>query len=150
MKLVGMLAITLFAGSVLAGQVIYHGYDGALRGIEVANACVTNNNVQTITATRNCLKLVPVERGQGDDKYTDWVCEKWETSTLAYPRAFTKTVCVEYGTDGSPEGGNLICKRSEQRADFLPDTITISVVTSNGDHDDYPGVSRQFTFPICN
>ena len=149
MKLIGMLALTLFAGSALAGQVIYHGYDGALRGIEITNACVTDDNVQTINDTQNCLKLVPVPRGEGDNKYTDWVCEQWETAKLAYPRAFTKTVCVEYGMDGGGEGADLICKRSEQQADFLPRTITISIVTSNGEHDDFPGVSRQFTFPSC-
>lgn len=150
MKLASFIVTVLVGVSAFATKTVYHDYDGALRGIALKNACITEAEVKTINATRTCTKLVPVQRGYGDDKYTDWVCERWETVHAAYPREFTRTVCAEYGQDGYGDGANLVCKRFVQKTEFLPATIKISVVTSNGETDNYPGVTKKFTFPSCD
>lgn len=150
MKLASFIVTAFLAVSAFATKTVYHDYDGALRGIALNNACITDAEVKTIKAARTCTKLVPIQVGYGDDKYTDWVCQKWETAHAAYPREFTRTVCAEYGNDGYGDGGNLVCKRFVQQAEFLPATIKIAVVTSNGDTDNFPGVTKKFTFPTCN
>lgn len=147
MKIASFLATALLAVSAFATTTVYHNYDGALRGIAINNACVTATNVQTIQATRNCTKLVPVVRQDGDNTYTDWVCEKWETSQVSYPRAFNRTVCTDWAPGHGEDGPS--CRAYGQQADFLPATIKISVVTSNGDYDNFPGVTQNFTFPAC-
>lgn len=150
MKIASFIATALLAVSAFATTTVYHDYDGALRGIAYDNACVTANNVQTINPTRNCTKLVPiVHPGHGEDQgYTEWVCEKWETSQLAYSRAFNRTVCLEY-VNGNGEQDSY-CARYGQQADFLPATIKIATVTQNGEYDNFPGVSSNYTFPTCH
>jgi hypothetical protein len=153
MKMLSFLASVLISGAATAGTVVYHNYDGALRGIALNNACVTASDVQTIKDVRHCTKLVGIEhkaRSERDNTYTEWVCANWEVSKISYPRAFERTVCEEYSNPRS-ERDNLFCKRSGQRADFLPNTIKIRTVTESGDHNsNFPGVTSNFTFPACN
>ncbi len=149
MKIASFIATALLAVSAFATTTtVYHDYDGALRGINLNNACVTASTVQTIHATRNCTKLVPiVHPGHGEqDGYTEWVCEKWENSQMSHSRAFNRTVCLEYVNNG--EAGQY-CAQYGQKADFLPATIKVSVVTSNGEYDNFPGVTQNYTFPSC-
>lgn len=147
MKIVSLIAATLLSVSAFAATTtVYHDYDGALRGIALKNACITEDTVQTIKPAKTCTKLVPVVRNDGDMQYTDWVCEKWEKSHASYSRAFTRTVCAKYVNEGD---GNMVCKRYETKEEFLPDTIKIAVVTSNGEYDNFPGVTKKFTFPAC-
>lgn len=149
MKIASLIAATLLSVSAFAATTtVYHDYDGALHGIALNNACITEDTVQTIKPARTCVKLVPVVRNEGDMQFTDWVCERWEKSHASHPRAFTRTVCAEYAYEGGHDG-NLICKRYEQKEEFLPATIKISVVTSNGENDNFPGVTKKFTFPTC-
>ena len=149
MKIATFIATALLAVSAFATTTVYHDYDGALRGITLDNACVTADSVQTIRPTRNCTNLVPiVHPGHGDQQeYTDWVCEKWEVSQLSNSRAFNRTVCLEFVDKG--EAG-FYCARYGQQADFLPATIKVSVVTANGESDNFPGVTKKHTFPSCN
>lgn len=148
MKIVSLIAATLLSVTAFASTTtVYHDYDGALRGIALKNACITEDTVQTIKAAKTCVELVPVVRNDGDMQYTDWVCKRWETSHASYSRSFERTVCTKYVTEGD---GNLICKRWEQKAEFLPETIKIRVVTSNGEYDNFPGVTKKHTFPACN
>lgn len=147
MKITSFIAATILSVSAFAATTtVYHDYDGALHGIALKNACITEDTVQTIKPVRTCVELVPVVRNDGDMQYTDWVCKRWEKSHAAHPRAFTRTVCADYA---NVDDGNLICKRWVQKEDFLPATIKISVVTSNGEYDNFPGVTKKFTFPSC-
>lgn len=147
MKIVSFIAATILSVTAFAATTtVYHDYDGALRGIALKNACITEDTVQTIKPARTCVKLVPVVRHDGDMQYTDWICERWEKLHASHSRSFTRTVCAEYATI---DDGNLICKRHEHQEDFLPATIKIRVVTSNGEFDDFPGVTKKFTFPAC-
>jgi hypothetical protein len=41
------------------------------------------------------------------------------------------------------------CLETAEKADFLPDTIKVSVVTEQGDYSNWPGVEKSFTFPTC-
>lgn len=146
MKFLSLIAVLGFSVSALAGTtVVYHDYDGALRGIALNNACVTDTEVQSISATRNCTKLVPVEKREGDYVFTDWVCQSWETSKVSYPRAFTRTYCAEYAY----ESDNMVCVKTAEKSDFLPKTIKVAVVTGNGEYDNFPGVTKSHTFPAC-
>lgn len=145
MKIASFIATALLAVSAFAGQVVYHDYDGALRGIALNNACITATEVKSITSTRNCVKLVPVTSQQGENTVTDWVCQKWETAQVSYPRAFSRTVCAKYAY----QNDNLVCEQFVQKSEFLPATIKVSVVTDQGDNSNFPGVSHLHTFPAC-
>jgi hypothetical protein len=151
MKMFSFLATVLISGATFAGTTVHHSYDGALRGIALNNACVTATEVQTIKPVRHCTKLVGIERkagGQNDYHYTEWVCEKWQVSKLSYPRAFERTVCLEYSTPRS-DNDNLYCKRTGQKADFLPDTIKIRTDIERGEQGTVTSTSGTFTFPAC-
>lgn len=147
MKLISFIATALLATSAFAGTSYIHDYDAALRGIELSNACITASDVKTIKAVKACTNLVPVTHNPGTDyEYTEWVCKKWETTHQSYPRAFDRTVCLEYGPGGEGYAG---CVQTGVKQDFLPETIKVRVVTENGEWSDYPGVSKKFTFPAC-
>ncbi len=148
MKIASFIATALLAVSASATTAVYHDYEGALRGISLNNACVTASDVKTISATRNCVKLTPIVVQEPENgSHTEWVCEQWETSQVSHPRAFNRSVCAEY-VSGRGEQDSY-CARYEQRADFLPATIKVSVVTTDGEYSDFPGVSQSFTFPTC-
>lgn len=151
MKIATFIATTLLAVTALATSTVYHDYDGALRGIALNNACITADQVRTISATKNCVKLVPVTHGNGGEEgtWTDWVCQKWETSQLAYPRAFTRTVCAQYSS-GNGEADNMSCLKWVQKADFLPATIKVgTMVDHGGEAGASYGPSYNHTFPAC-
>ena len=78
------VSATAFAGS--KATTIYHDYDGALRGISISNACVTDTEVRTIAPTRNCEKLEPIEVVQDFGTVTEWVCKTWSVSSVAHTR----------------------------------------------------------------
>ncbi len=144
-----LIALVLSTSAAFASRshkTVYHDYDGALRGIAIKNACLTEDEVQTIKPTRNCTELMPVTVLEGFEEITEYVCKTWEVAHVAHPRAFERTVCAQYGEDKT----NLVCKRFAKKADFLPATIKTSVVTSNGLTDDFPGVTKRFTFPTCD
>ncbi len=148
MKIATFIATALLAVSAFATTTVYHDYDGALRGIALNNACITATDVRTINPTRNCVKLTPITVADPENgSHTDWVCEKWETSKVSNARAFNRNVCAEYVPGRGEQDG--YCKRYEMRADFLPATIKIAIVTSNGEQTNFPGVSENFTFPSC-
>lgn len=148
MKSVILAAALLATGVASAYTSSYHDYDAALRGITIDNACVTADTVQTIAPVRHCAKLVPVTVNKCGEQgsYTDWVCQQWEISNLSYPRAFEKTVCTEMSSGEHYTG----CVKSEVVSAFLPDTIKVAYVTDRGDHSNFPGVSKNHTFPTCN
>jgi len=155
MKMASFLVSALFAGTAFAGYTtVYHDYDGALRGIALDNACITDTEVRTIKPMKTCAKLVPVEHpgsgGDGDQPYTDWVCEQWQVTHLAYSRSFERPVCTAYNP-GHGEAGNPGCEKVEVKMDFLPATIKVSVVTHVGGEagDNFPGVQGTHTFPAC-
>lgn len=144
MKLMTLIA-SLFVAAAANADAVIHNYDGALHGIELTNACITAKEVKTIKPTKNCVKLVPVTHQEGDMTVTDWVCQKWQVSQLAYPRAFNRTVCTKWGQNHGEiyEG----CVEYGTKADFLPQTIDVRYVTSHGEAD--TEVSGTFTFPAC-
>jgi hypothetical protein len=150
MKIVSFLATAMFAASAFATTTVYHDYDAALRGIALDNACITDTEVRTIKPVKHCTELVPVEHnngGQEGGSWTDWVCNKYEVATLAYPRAFERVVCTNYQSGHGEEYGG--CVQTGVVQDFLPATIKVSVVTENGEYSNYPGVSHMHTFPAC-
>lgn len=146
MKITTFVAALFVAASAFAGQTVYHNYDAALRGIALDNACITSSEVRTIKPVRTCTELVPVQHGDHpDNAWTDWVCQKYETIHLAYPRAFETQTCLEYVNNEAYSG----CVSFGVKSDFLPATIDVRVVTENGEFSDYPGVQTTHTFPSC-
>lgn len=152
MKLASFIATTLLAASAFAYSYSYHDYDAALRGIALDNACITDTEVRTIQPMRVCTELVPVEipggNGEGGPAQYDWVCKNWQTTHVAHSRTFERPVCVEWHS-GHGEGSEVGCKRVENKADFLPATIKVAVVTENGEYSDFPGKVHMHTFPAC-
>lgn len=146
MKMFALIAALFVAVAANAGTTASHDYDGALRGIAIDNACVTEKEVKTIKPMKTCTKLVPVETDSGDGYvFTDWVCEKWQVSQVAYPRAFSRTVCTNWG---SGNGENYEgCLKYGEKADFLPNTISVTYSTSQGEYDSE--VTKKHTFPAC-
>lgn len=144
MKMITLIA-SLFLTIAAHADTITHDYTGALRGIELNNACITAKEVKTIKATKNCVKLEPVTHQEVDTVVTDWVCTKWEVAQLAFPRAFNRTVCTQWGQNvGEISEG---CLQWGTKADFLPATIPVKIVSYHGDIANE--TSSSFTFPAC-
>lgn len=144
--LIGTLA-TLLSAAAFASTTVNHNYAQALRGLSLDNACVTANEVKSINSVKHCTKLVPVTKTDDGMTYTEWMCTQWETTQVSYPRAFTRTVCVDYAPINETSAGE--CVKTAEVADFLPKTIKVRVVSERGDTDNYPGVEQSFTFPDC-
>ena len=144
------IAILAFATVANASTRIEHDYSAALGDIALENACVTATTVASKTPVRHCLKLVPVVRGEGDNQYTDWVCEQWKTETVSYSRNYSVTECTDLRQVGHGEGSYLECFKFESIAKFLPNTIKVREITEHGEYSNWPGVDKSFTFPACN
>ncbi len=144
------IAILAMATMAQASTRIEHNYQAALGDIALENACVTATTVESKTPVRHCVKLVPVVRNEGDQQYTDWVCQTWKTETLRYSRNYSVTECTDLRQVGHGEAGYLECFKYEKVAKFLPSTITVREVTEHGDYSNWPGVDKSFTFPACN
>lgn len=143
------IAIIAFATIANAGTRIEHDYQAALGDIAIENACVTATAVQSKTPVRHCTKLVPVVRNDGENQYTDWVCEQWKTETLRYSRNYSVTECTDLREIGNGENGYLECFKYEKVAKFLPTTITVREITEYGEGSNWPGFNKSFTFPTC-
>lgn len=143
------IAILALATIANAGTRIEHDYSAALGEITLENACVTSTTVESKTPVRHCAKLEPVVRNDGDNQYTDWVCVDWRNETLRYSRNYSVTECTDLRQVGHGEGGYLECFKYEQIAKFLPNTIKVRQITENGDYSDWPGQTKNFTFPAC-
>jgi hypothetical protein len=156
MKLVIALVMALSASSAMAlskrstwAQIFASDatliFEENLGGLSLDNACLTSNEVKSIRATRHCTNLVPVEHREGDNTWTDWVCERWVVSQVSYPRTTNKTVCLEYGY----QDDNMICTEYGEQAVTVGNTINVSVVEEHGDHSTWPGFTKPYTFPAC-
>lgn len=147
MKYVTVLMAIIFSALAYADTRIEHDYSGALRGLDLYNACITDTEVRSIKPISVCTELVPVERGSGGDegRWIDWVCEKWEKQSVAYPREYSTTTCTDYVY----EYDNMFCRATAEVPMFLPEVIKIRVVTEYGESSNWPGVERSFAFPSC-
>lgn len=145
------LATLLISGSAFAGTYMEHDYAGALKNIDISNACVTETTVRTINPQKSCVEYKAVKTSDGDGGYfTDYVCVKTAKQNIEYSRTYNKSVCAEYGqVGGVGDAGHLECIRSETKQMFLPQTIKVRVITNNGDTDNWPGQTKSFTFPSC-
>ena len=141
-----ILLASLVATSAFAGTYSFSNYDQALSGIALNNACLTNDEVQTINAVKVCTKYETRKIGGGDAPQTIEVCVASAMKDLAFSRAFTRTVCSKY--DNSDRGAG--CLSYEKVSDFIPNSIKIRTVTESEDHgSNFPGVASNFTFPTC-
>ncbi len=156
MKLVIALVMALSASSAMAlskrsswSEIFASGatliFEENLGGLSLDNACLTSNEVKSIRAVRYCTNLVPVEKHEGDNTWTEWVCQNWTVGQFSYPRTTDKTVCLEYGYDH----GNMVCKEYGTQAVTVGSTINVSVVEQHGDNSNFPGFTKAFTFPAC-
>lgn len=129
--------------------VIEHAYQGAMAGISLGNACVTETTVQTIRDVRTCNRLVPVERGgqspySEDGRYTDWVCAEYGKGSISTPRTYTVPECT--AMTGGGEAGSE-CVRWSDRSVTIPDTVKVTVWKNQGESTS--SFSKYFTFPAC-
>jgi hypothetical protein len=144
------IAILAFATVANAGTRIEHDYSAALGEIALENACVTATTVESKTAVKHCAKLAPVVRNDGDNEYTDWVCVDWRNEKLRYSRNYSVTECTDLREVGHGEGSYLQCFKYESVAKYLPTTVKVRFVTEHGDYSNWPGETKNFTFPTCN
>lgn len=123
-------------------------YDGALHEIRLKNACVTSDEVRTINPQTVCTELEPhTTPGNGEiGPVTEWECVNWETKQLAYPRAFTRTVCLKNAPINEAHSGE--CLKWGTREDFLPNTIKWRLEVMQGEFTKV--TSGKHTFPACN
>ena len=126
-----------------------HDYDQVLgASLKLANACVTESEVQSINAVRVCTNLEARTVGSNAETgiFTEWVCTAYETQDLAYPRAFERTVCLKHAPVTEASSGE--CLKFGKKADFLPKTIKIMTTIMNGE-----STTQRFgthTFPACH
>lgn len=143
-----LIATTFLTTGAYAGTTMYHSYNEGLRDIHLYNACVTSTEVRSISPQAVCTELVEVTPRAGESEYkgTEWVCKKWGTASYAYPREFLRSDCEKYIDRG--ELGQT-CAKLIEVSDYLPKSIPVFVVTSNGESDNFPGVKHMYTFPRC-
>lgn len=135
--LVSFISATTFAGTIIHSQ-----HSEALHGLSVDNACVTTTEVRSIDPISVCTayetKVV--------QHIPETQCVAYKMTSVAYPRAYSKTVCAKYSSLHSWEGCLVYAKVNA----FLPDTIEVTTETVNmHGYSNFPGVSSMFTFPIC-
>ena len=147
MKSLIAAATMILSASAFAGAPA-HDYHQVLGEIKLKNACVTESEVRTINPQTVCTELTPVVVGDNAEGgiYTDWRCTSWETKDLSASRAFERKVCLRHAPINEASHGE--CLEYGTKSDFLPDTIKIYKVYTNGE------VSREVrgthTFPACN
>lgn len=122
-----------------------HAFDHVLNGIELNNACLTADRVQTINSLTVCEEKKEVVFNDGINTSTDFICVKWSAQKLSYPRKYTAEECVEM----SIGEGDMSCKKYKKKTYVLPQTIMVRTWTENGDFNNYPGFESAFTFPNC-
>lgn len=115
-----LLFTFLFSICGIAVATTSHEYNEILNGITLDNVCVTSTTVQTVRPVKVCIDKREVKFENDGQVSTDYICVKWNTKNLVYPRK------------------------------DLPDTILVRTWTENGEASSYPGVQSSFTFPICN
>lgn len=146
MKIIVMISILI--ASLVADanyQRISHNYYEALGGIELKNACVTKTQIKTIKPQKVCVQYEVIKRGAGDLEERETVCRKSEIRHLVSSRYFERSYCVER----SRAYDDFTCVKFETRTEYMPNPIKISIVTSYGEYDDFPGKTENFTFPQC-
>lgn len=131
--------------SVHAATYTSHSYENVLNGIELNNACLTTDQVQTITALTVCEEKKEIPFNDGINTSTDFVCVKWSSQKLSYPRKYTTTECTNFVIGE----GDMSCKKYETKTHTLPKTIMVRSWTENRDYNNYPGTLYTFTFPNC-
>lgn len=158
MKLIILLALTLFSVSSFALQAgdswsrifkakdVVLNYDEKLGNIDLANACLTQNEVRSLKPFRQCkVDLVAVKAGENKDKFTDWRCNNWVVEHASLPRTSMRTVCAEYKYDSQSQ----VCSRHVQ----VPVTVakTINVLVSEGLNAEVANspFQKQYTIPDC-
>lgn len=147
MKKMILFTSLVMSSTTFAGTYVYHDWDGALRGIALNNACITDGEVNTIRPMKVCTKYVqkPVQ-DEGGIRY-ETVCVATAMLDRTFSRTFDRTVCTKWAYEAD---GNLICKKWGTVTQTLPATIKIATVTEHGDYSNWPGVTSYFTFPTCN
>lgn len=137
-----VLSASTFA---LAAKYTEHAYHSVLNGIELDNACLTADRVQTIKALTVCEEKKEITLADGINTSTDFVCVKWSSQNLSYPRKYTTKECTKFVINE----GDMSCKKYEVKTHILPQTIMVRTWSENREYNDYPGSLIPFTFPNC-
>lgn len=140
-----IVSLIAFAQMSEAATYVWHAFEPVLNGIELNNACLTSDHVQTISRLNICEENKEIVVFDGINTSTDFVCVKWSAQKLSYPRKYTAEECVEL----SSGEGDMSCKKFKKKTYMLPQTIMIRTWTENGDYNNYPGTVSQFSFPVC-
>lgn len=140
------LGLSVFVNSAIAATHSSHDFEHVLNGIELKNACLTEDSVQTMNSLTVCEVKKEVVFNDGINTSTDFICVKWSAQKLSYPRKYTSEECVDF----SVGEGDMSCKKYKKKSHMLPQTIMVRTWTENGDFNNYPGIVSPFTFPDCN
>lgn len=143
--LVLVCGFILTAKTAVAATYTSHAYESVLNGIELNNACLTADHVQTIHSLTVCEEKKEIVLNDGINTSTDYVCVKWSTQKLSYSRKYTVEECVDF----SIGEGDVSCKKFKKKTKMLPQTITVRTWNENADYNNYPGTVSPFTFPMC-
>ena len=139
------LAVIASSVTVMAATYTSHAYESVLNGIELGNACLTAERVQTIKALTVCEEKKEITLNDGINTSTDFVCVKWSSQNLSYSRKYTTKECTQMIINE----GDVSCKKYENKTHLLPQTIKVRTWTENKDYNNYPGSVSDFTFPNC-
>jgi hypothetical protein len=116
----GILVGALISSTgALASTHVEYQHQDVLNGIPLDNVCVTATQIQTLRPLKVCLEKKEVRAVNDGLKSADFVCVKWTSKVLTYPRK------------------------------NLPNPLSIRTWTENGEQNNYPGVQSEFTFPDC-
>lgn len=144
-KFLGAVVVVVTSTFATAATYTSHAYESVLNGIELDNACLTEDRVQTIKALTVCEEKKEITLNDGINTSTDFVCVKWSSQNLSYPRKYTTEECTKLVINE----GDVSCKKYEKKTHLLPQTIRVRTWTENKDYSNYPGSVSSFTFPNC-
>lgn len=145
LKLLTIAMIIITSVFATAATHTSHAYESVLNGIELNNACLTADRVQTIKALTVCEEKKEITLADGINNSIDFVCVKWSSQNLSYPRKYTTQECIQMITNE----GDVSCKKYGKKTHLLPQTINVRTWTENNDYNNYPGSVSKFTFPNC-
>lgn len=112
------------------------------------NACLSadGESFQSIKDVEFCAEGHQEEVRQGDNIFWEWVCDRYETSSLSQPRTITQRECKDY----VQEGDNFFCRTFEDKPYRIPVSYLIEVQDQGGESGPRTLFKKPYTIPLCD
>lgn len=114
------------------------------------NACVTYDEIRSISPVGICLNYEEVVIGSSDsdNKITDQRCTKTASQDIVLSRSYNEMVCTK--RSNADEISSSECVRWENKTQFYPDTYRLEIVRADkleaGNHLFY----KTLVLPVCD